>query len=73
MNFDHECSKGMSEAVGHETVLKVETSAKASATIQDSPHDSETQYGRSRAESQEKFTESFCGDGKSLPIPADNR
>lgn len=48
MNFDKAGSCGPCEAVEHLTVLK--PAAVGSATVQCSPHDSETQYGRSRAE-----------------------
>jgi hypothetical protein len=40
--------KGLCEAAEHLTVLKTQT--KDTATVLDSPHDSETQYGRSYAE-----------------------
>lgn len=47
MNFDKMCPRGMCEAVEHDTVLK---SGSKGATVQNSPHDPEAQYGRSCAE-----------------------
>lgn len=48
MNFEKAGACGSCEAVEHLTVLKTPT--KDTATVLDSPHNSETQYGRSRAE-----------------------
>jgi hypothetical protein len=48
MNFDKAGSCGPCEAVEHLTVLK--TQVKETATVLDSPHDSETQYGRSHTQ-----------------------
>lgn len=57
MNFDKAGSKGHAEAVEHLTVLK--TAPKSTATVLDSPHDSEVQYGRSCTDDLSKFAESY--------------
>ena len=73
MNFDHMGSCGMCEAVEHLTTQKA--SAVGTATVQCSPHDSETQYGRSEAEELREDADQTT-KGRSmgpLPVPANNR